>query len=523
MRIQKIKRISLFLVVLTIVLAIASCTSTETPQDKGSGTSNEGKLFAEPTEISMVVGSHASWPYNEDWVIWQYFKEATGANFNVTAIPNTDMGTKLTLMMADKGSLSDLIFIDSKLWVDGYAEVGALVAFDDYIDRMPNYTKFCNSIPEEERERCLIQRRSADGKTYFPQNYGTDSRQGIRSWLYRKDIFEKHNLQVPETMDEVYKVAKELKKLYPESYPLCMREGLGNIGVIGSQWKPDFTYGLYYDFTNSKWSYGATEPIMREIVEYMRKMHAEALIPPNYININVKSWEELMSTDRGFILQDYVVRVDNFNNPNRQQNPEYTLAAMKPPRANTQTAQHLMNKFNVDPQGFVICNTGDKKRITNAIKLVDWMYSDKAAELLSWGKEGETYEVKEGKKQFIRPEEGNIEGKYGLFSYGTYLRVDPEASLAIASEEQAASVSLALKYTELNYNPTRWLAFNSEEAKKRDDYAETISTFTSEMLSKFLYNQEPMSKWDQFVNSLNDLGIKEYIALYDKAYQELKK
>ena len=83
-----------------------------------------------------------------------------------------------------------------------------------------------------------MRRKSADGKTYFPQNYGTDNRQGIRAWLYRKDIFEKHNLEVPETMDEVYEVAKELKKLYPDSYPLCMREGLRNINVIGSQWKP---------------------------------------------------------------------------------------------------------------------------------------------------------------------------------------------------------------------------------------------------------------------------------------------
>jgi putative aldouronate transport system substrate-binding protein len=437
------------------------------------------------------------------------------------AIPNTEMVTKVTLMMADKTSLPDLITNDSKIGADKYAETGALIAIDDYIDLMPNYTKFWNSLPEEERERRLMWRKSADGKTYFPQNYGTDNRQGIRAWLYRKDIFEKHNLKVPETMDEVYEVTKELKKLYPDSYPLCMREGLRNINVIGSQWKPNFNYSLYYDFENKKFNYGCTEPVMREIVEYFIKMMSEGLITPDYLSINTKSWEELMSTDRGFILPDYVVRIDNFNNPNRERNPEYTLAAMKPPRANTETGQHLICKYNVDPTGYMICNTGNEERIKNTIRLIDWMYSDEAAMLLSWGKEGETYEVVDGKKRYIRDADEDVQNKYGFFSAGTFLRADPDSAFAMASDEQVVSVKLTLEYTEKDYNPVNWLALKDEDNKRKVELNDGLGTYTNEMLSKFLLGTEPMSKWDEFVNELYELGVEELISLYENAFDAI--
>ena len=521
------KRGAAFLLAAVIAAGAAGCAPKNEPSADGGTQSGQnaadGKLFSEPTEVSMVVGSHVSWPYKEDWLIWQCFEEATGADFKVTAIPNENFQTKINLMMASPSELPDLIYADGKSYSDDFASAGAIVAIDDYEDIMPNYKAFWNSLPEEEREDRLVQRRYADGKTYYPQLYGTDERQGIRAWLYRKDVFEKHNLAVPTTMEEVYQVCKKLKELYPESYPFCLREGLRNIGVMGAQWKPYFTWETYYDFENEKWSYGAAEPTMLEMVKYMRRMMEEQLLPPDYLTAPAKTWEELMTTDRGFILADFVVRVDNFNNPCRKENPEYTLAAMTPPKADTPTATNMVNKFNVDTKGYMICNTGNKKRMENAVRVVDWMYSDEAAEILAWGKEGVSYEVKDGEKQFIRPAEGDIEGEYGIFSYGTYLRVDPKAARAIASDEQQAAVDIALENTIDKYNPMYWLSLTDEEKAEKDTLNDSIRTFAEENLSKFLLGSKPLSDWDSFVTELNKLGVEDMLAIYDAAYKRVAK
>lgn len=91
----------------------------------------------------------------------------------------------------------------------------------------------------------------------------------------------------------------------------------------------------------------------------------------------------------------------------------------------------------------------------------------------------------------------------------------------MASDEQAVSVKLALKYTEKDYNPVNWLAFNEGDEKEKVELSKTLAAFTSEMFSKFLYNLEHMSKRDEFVNELNELGVDGLINLYNKAYSEL--
>ena len=50
---------------------------------------------------------------------------------------------------------------------------------------------------------------------------------------------------------------------------------------------------------------------MKDMVEYYKKLVDNQLVPPDFLTIDTKSWEELMSTDRGFITNDYISRIDN--------------------------------------------------------------------------------------------------------------------------------------------------------------------------------------------------------------------
>ena len=140
---------------------------------------------------------------------------------------------------------------------------------------------------------------------------------------------------------------------------------------------------------------------MKYMVEDLLKFYQAKLLPPDYLTIKAKTWEELVFTNRGFMMPEYIVRVDFFQEPSREQNPDFTLKVMPPPKANIATGQHKLSKQNYEMVGYILCNTQDETRINNALKLFDWMYSEEGRELLSWGKEGETYEIKDGKKQFI--------------------------------------------------------------------------------------------------------------------------
>ncbi|NLG52981.1 MAG: extracellular solute-binding protein, partial [Clostridiales bacterium] len=414
-----------------------------------------------------------------------------------------------------------LMYIDSKKFVDTHALSGALIAIDDYPDKLPNFTEFWNSIPEDERKDTMNQRRSGDGKIYFPPNYGFHTMGNTRAWLYRSDVFEKHNLKTPETIDEMYDTALKLKELYPDSYPICVRDGLRNMAIVGSQWAPYFSNQLYYDFNTKTWHYGAAEETMKYMVEDLLKFYQAKLLPPDYLTIKAKTWEELVFTNRGFMMPEYIVRVDFFQEPSREQNPDFTLKVMPPPKANIATGQHKLSKQNYEMVGYILCNTQDETRINNALKLFDWMYSEEGRELLSWGKEGETYEIKDGKKQFILNEGESAYSKYGFTTLGLGQCIYAEANEAMYSEDQCEQSRIAIGYGEDYMNPFQWLSFKDEDQNKINDLLTEINTFSSEMLSKFLYGLEPMSKWDAFQQELKNMGVDELVSYYEVNYKRV--
>ncbi|MBR5479889.1 MAG: extracellular solute-binding protein [Clostridia bacterium] len=517
------KRIAALLMAGAMMFSIAACGDNG-GSSEGGATSADGKVFAEPTEISITVNSHATWPHRDDWKLWQYMSEATGATLKLTSIPQEDYNTKVNLMLSAPETLPDLLHFAMKQIVDNTANQGALVAFEDYEDIMPDYKAFMESLPEATRENLLAQRRSADGKIYSAPAYGTEIVSSVRAWLYRKDIFEKHNLKVPETYDEVYEVAKQLKALYPESFPVCFRQGFTGIRNMGAQWKPYQSFDIYYDFDNEEWRFGAFEDTTRDMVAWLAKMVKEGLCPPDIVDISTKGWEELMMSDRGFITLDYIVRLDHFNLLMAEANPEYELAFMAPPAGN-ELGLHKMTNCTVDASGYTVCNTGKEKNIENAFKLINWMYTDEAEELLSWGKEGETFFVNEnGRRQYIlNTADDTPRGLYGVGSYGLYQRMNPDAYAASYTEKQVAAAKEAAQYQEPYVNPMWWMSFTDEESDRRADLDLELGNYAKEWIGKFISGQEPIEKWDEYVEGSKAFNAEEYIEIYKTAYDRVTK
>ncbi len=512
---MKKRLISLFLAAM-MIMSLTACTGNTDGRESGNA-------LSDGATVKLVTLSNSSWPIDGDCKAWEYIREGTGANLEVQAIPSSDFYSKIPLMYADPESLPDLMAFDNKPSTDRYAEQGALVALDDVSEFMPNYKAFLEKIPADDAKRIVNARKAADGKVYYSPTYGREKMQGVRAWLYRKDIFEKHNFALPTNQAELIEVCRELKKIYPDSYPFSMRSGMQFIGMIGPLWKPYFSQYAYYDYNAEKWNYGASEPTMLEILTFYKQMVDEKLLPADFLTINVQSWQELITSDRGFIFPDYQTRIDFFTPLVRTQNPEFTLAAMVPPIMNEETGSHNLAKFNLDSYGLVLCNTKDDARIENAAKYLDWMYTDEAEELLSWGKEGETYNVVDGKRVYITDETGAQPNTlYGFSLPGTVARFDPEAVDAFESELVSATRNIAIGNMEDEVNPTMWLAHNDEETAVISQEGAAIQTYTKEMISKFVLGQEPLSKFDEFVATLNEMGLEKLLNAYTTAYDRVK-
>ena len=523
---MKKRLLALFLVSI-LVLSLFACTGRRGANnvEKIDSSVDPNAPLTKDDVIKVVFYSDASWPYQDSWKVIQYIKENVGATVEFNPIPNSELATKYSVMFADPETLPDTVPFDSKSKGDARAVEGSAVAFEAVSDYMPNYNNWVSSLDENDYANFIQPRKAADGKIYYSPLMGRDTTEGVMCWMYRKDIFEKHNLKVPTTFDELYEVCKELKRLYPNSYPLCMRNGLAvNLRVMAPSWDENWDgSSFYYDEAEGKWKYGVLEPAMREYLEFCLKMIDEGLLNPDFANIKSTEWQRLISTNRGFITPEYQTRIDFFNSIFRDNNEPGRFSAMVPPVANAEKGVNLVMRNSVDPYGYIICNTRDNDRIAKTAKYLDWFYSDENIELVSWGKEGETFEVVDGKKQYIKNGSNEpVKTLYGFGVPGTFLRIDKEAIEATESADITENRAMVLEHRRDKNNAANYISFTTEEREKMSDKQSVIVSYTNETLTKILLGQLPLSAYDEMEAKCYEYGLQEILDIYETAYARIK-
>ena len=519
------KRLLALLLAAIMMLSLAACTGGRGRGDIEKIVSDTDPLTKDDV-IQVVFTSHPSWPYQDSWKVLEYIRENIGATLEISAIPNSERGTKYAVMFASPETLPDTLPFDGgKSSVEGHAASGAAVSFEAVADYMPNYKKWVDSLSEEDYANFVQPRKSFDGKIYYTPTEGRDTTEGVMCWMYRKDIFDKHNLKAPTTFDEIYEVAKELKALYPNSYPLCMRNGLGhNLFTLAPSFDKDWAGNdFFYDEEEGKWKFGALEPAMKEYLEFMLKMADEGLVNPDFATIKENEWQQLITTDRGFMTPEYQTRIDFFNSIFRDNNEPGRFAAMVPPVANVEKGAKLVSRNSIDPGGNMICNTRDHDRIANTAKFLDWFYADENIELVSWGKEGETFEVVDGKKQYITNGSNEpVKTLYGFGIGGTFYRIDREAIEATESADITENRAMVLEHRTATNNVKNYISLNNEEWEVITDKQGTITSYANEILTKIVLGQLPFSAYDEIEAKCYEYGLQDVLDIYEAAHARIK-
>ena len=70
--------------------------------------------------------------------------------------------------------------------------------------------------------------------------------------------------------------------------------------------------------------------------------------------------------------------------------------------------------------------------------------------------------------------------------------------------------------------PFPLLYLTVEENDKISAVATDLSTYIEQMEAKFITGVEPLSKWDEFVSTIESMGIKDYVKVYQTAYDRWK-
>jgi len=511
---MKIKRTIAIILIIGLCLSLIACTSqgTTSGDTAGSKTSTadqtsqassapsevSGKLFEKPFEVTMLYGDATSWPFKEDWYVKKTIEEETGVTLKVTLVDATALSDRINMLMAS-GDLPDIISHIGMGKVREYALQGPFVNIAENLDKMPNFKKWTENNQDK-----IIKYLVSDGSLYSLPNIGGGIT-NTRFWFYRDDIFGKYSLTAPKTPDELYDVLKVLKENNPESYPLNYRE----FPNLCPSWYTNS--GVYYDEDGKQFKFGPIEDNYKELVVFLRKLYEEGLIPPDIYSMDSKAWTDMMVQGKSFITFDYIGRISGLLESGKQLNPDYSLKYMPP----------INERFPYSPVEYdcvTISKAGrNDEKINNLLKYADWFYSDDAYELLSWGKEGVTYEVVNGKKQF---KDINYRAAYGIGNRGWFGVMDTDPVKSTYPEVVIFGLSEQPKY-ELPENPASYISLNEQELEVTATKGTSINKYVQQEVSQFVIGEKSMDEWDSFVNNIKSMGIDEVLKAYDTAYKRI--
>ncbi|MCC3376758.1 extracellular solute-binding protein [Cohnella sp. REN36] len=503
---------------------LAGCSSSKdngnSPQNSAgaSGNSATSSSGASPAQnqplktLTFLDYNNPSWPYSADWPIWKYLQEKTGVKLDIQVPPGT-LEDATSLAVAS-GSMPDMIWTQEKARADKYGQQGALANILDYVDEMPNFKKWMAQFPEAVQAAL-----AADGKMYVFPNEGMGETNRML-WMYRQDIFEKNGLKQPETWDELYATLKKLKELYPKSYPLTFRSGLRYLQNFGASFNTvgsvsSTQVSVYFDQDKKEFVYGATEDNFKKMVTYLNKFYKEGLIPPDFLTVDTKIWQDIMSTDRAFVTLDYIGRIDFYNSALRKNNPNFTLSFMKPP-AGWEGGPQKNAYTQITEEGVMV--SSQSKNIHDIMKYMDFFYTDEGKSLTSWGKEGETFKVEDGKNKFIGDftDVSDLRKKTGISTDGVFVWFDYDSHISLASPELKVAYEEAAKY---DSQPQPKPAFNQQEQEIISTKGDALIKNRDENISKFILGSRSLGEWDKYVQEQKKLGVDELLDVYKKAYE----
>ena len=512
---KAMRKVKLLSVAALTMMVMTACSSTNeqtnpTGQNENTGgetqevTSSTASYYSEePTSIRLFTSSAQSWPFNKEWPVWEWIQEETNITVN-GEIQTGNYEDTLALNIAS-GDLQDVIYVPSHL-TNRYGSEGVFLDLAEHMDKMPNVQKYLDDNPH------IKSRITAPGGEIY--HIALDGA-GITNQMimfYREDIFQKHNLTPPTTWDELYTVSQELKQLYPDSFPFIYRHGLKNLADFSPAFSSNRSY--YPDPETGDVSYGPIEENFKDLISYLNKFYEEGLNPPDFLSMDAKTWTQAMITNKSFITVQYIGQMEIINNQLTEGNLKFL-----PPPAGTGGKQYAADT-NMEFHGYSVYSKS--KNIDAALKFLDFMYSEEGSDVLSWGKENETYTMENGARKFNAEftEFTDLRKNIGIMTPGTYGLFDTDALISMINEKERYVYEEAPKYA----FPVQIVTpnFTPEELDRFSLVNESISKHFEENMAKFIMGDRSLDQWDQYVNEVKNLGVEEMITLHQTAWDRQK-
>jgi len=484
------------------------------------------------TELGLGVNLRDGVP------VFNSIEKDTGVKISWETSPDADYNNAMQIRLAAGSDLPDIARIpgNQMTYIRQLTPLNALI--DQYAAGLQTW------MTNEPDLRKLI--TAPDGQIYtLPiQIYQNQGEADMNPFCFtvRKDWLAKLGLPEPTTLNEFHDLLLKLKNFDPfgdgKTKVIPFSPAISKVQVVaGVGW----AYGLHLQAgqgfspdKNGKIVYEWIEPRFREVLQVMNQWWNEGLVDPSFMNFNNQQWTaQLINCQIGTSTMRVFQAENNFNRRIREaaKDPNACFWPLKPltgPYGDciSETDAGTMNTGT--GATFGIMTSSARKEL--AMKWLDYVAYSKAGVMYDdYGVEGLSYNIVNGQVQWTDAFLNSTDGLTGALRKIGAVR----GNLPMAYTNQGFEMRRLIWDNEELYargreifgkrDPVMLFAIPSlDETDVMNNYTTDIESYRDEMVIKFVTGAEPLSKWDEYVNTIKKLNIDAILKVKQAQYDRLK-
>ena len=550
MRKEKTKFMAAALALTVSAGALMGCGKASSGSDIAS-VSTDNLSF--PLQEKVTITGTISYPSGTESepnnrTIFKRLEEETNVHVDWTAISSDQWGDKIQLNMANKNALTDFVFNASFGNSDliRYADQGVIISLEDYIDNnMPNLKGVFDKYPEY-RTMCTDSEGHIWALPWIEQlgsNKTAIQTVGNNFTYINKKWLDFLGLSTPTTVDEFEQVLKAFKDHASELQAEFGIEGdIIPMSCIMNDQDPsllingfgegygDNDIGQHIAVTNDKKVIcTATTEGFKSGMQWLHKLYEEGLIDPECFTQDWSTYVAKGKSHRyGVCFTWDVANIDNLQD-------FVPLAALQ---ADTKNVTPLNSSFT---SGFDRGRCVVTAKCENPALVCAWldkMYDPFQSPQNNWGTYGEEDEFDifelstndQGEKMLKHAALGDaspvevreaecVGGPLAILDeyYGKYVTCPDDAQYRLDWIKEYYTNDMHNEYVYPNVFMT------AEDTEKLTSIQQDLITYINSSRSKFVMDGLSDADWEAYLNQVNAYGIDEYLAIYQKYFDEFYK
>lgn len=479
--------------------------------------------------VQLGAMGGAEQPLKKDLLFWQRVQEYTGVTLEFVQVGEATCAEQYNLRIAS-GDMTDLInesncgqMGSSSVYTGGYDKAIEDEVYVDLTDLIPEYAPNYWAIVSADEN--LRKDLTTDTGKLYSMGMIYDQPQGVREGpLVRKDYLEATGMD-PVTTEDWMEVFKAMKANGVQ-YPMGVSNG-GDIrgGFFMNAFGTGGGHSFKVDLATGELVYDATSQECRDFVEYFAEAFDAGMVDPDYAYAAM--------FDTSLQVSGAVALFGGMDRDLTNMKESYGLELMAVPmtwpegyEAPKMNSYEYAYQRNSSMKNIVITTNCEEPE--KAVTFLDWFYSTDGVSAINFGfVEGESYEVVDGVKQQL-PFMG--ERDENLVNYEVIYSLDEGPGLQYVNKKSPISADYVLEAKEIwlghdqskaVFSGTPSLSFTAEESEDMTAVNTDIYTHVATELALFMTCQKELTDetWDEFCQSVEDMGIEELKEFYVTAYE----